>query len=38
MPMSAMIQLEALLGDGVTCYWVYFMDPEGMLFELQEKN
>lgn len=29
---------EALLGDGVTCYWVYFMDPEGMLFELQEKN
>ena len=29
---------EALLGDGVTCYWVYFMDPEGMLFELQEKK
>ena len=29
---------EALLGDGVKCYWVYFMDPEGMLFELQEKR
>ena len=27
---------EALLGDGSKCYWVYFMDPEGMLFELQE--
>lgn len=29
---------EALLGDGVKCYWVYFMDLEGMLFELQEKR
>lgn len=29
---------EALLGDGVKCYWAYFRDPEGMLFELQEKQ
>ena len=29
---------EALRGDGFTCDWVYFMDPEGMLFEWQEKK
>ena len=27
---------EAEMGDGAKCYWVYFRDPEGMLFELQE--
>jgi catechol 2,3-dioxygenase-like lactoylglutathione lyase family enzyme len=28
----------AELGDGTICKWVYFRDPEGMLFELQEKS
>ncbi|MCC8126615.1 MAG: VOC family protein [Clostridiales bacterium] len=27
---------KAELGDGTICYWVYFKDPEGMLFELQQ--
>lgn len=27
---------KAELGDGTDCIWVYFMDPEGMLFELQQ--
>lgn len=26
----------ALMGDGTQCIWVYFRDPEGILFELQE--
>ncbi len=26
------------LGDGAVGYWVYFRDPDGILFELQEKH
>lgn len=27
---------KAELGDGTNCLWVYFKDPEGMLFEMQQ--